>query len=304
MRTTIIRLILSACLLCLVSGCKDEKPPAGPLYGTKPLKQEQRTFSFAVHPLHNPARLNKAYQPLVDYLNSHLPDARIELEASRDYATFENKLKSRQPALILPNPWQTLQSINNGYHVIATAGDPEEFRGLFITRLDSGIKIPSDLINKTVSYPSPTALAACIMPQFYLHQQGIDMNRQVKNIYVGSQESSIMNAYLGRSAVAATWPVPWRAFQKEHPEEAAKLKVIWQTPHLINNSVMVRDDLPEELAAGITDLLLGLNSTEQGKKILSGLEISRFIPATDADYDQVRRYVERFEKEVRPVVMK
>lgn len=304
MPATIIKLILTSCLLVLLAGCEADKPPAGPQYSSKPLRQEQQSIPFAVHPLHNPAKLSKAYQPLVDHLNRHLPGAMIELEASRDYATFEGKISSREPALILPNPWQTLQSMKNGYHVIATAGDPEEFRGIFITRRDSGIESPSDLIGKTVSYPSPTALAACIMPQFYLHQHGININRQVKNIYVGSQESSIMNAYLGHSAVAATWPIPWRAFQKEYPEEAAKLKILWSTPHLINNSMMVRDDLPEQLRTGITALLLNLHNSGEGKDILSGLEISRFLPATDRDYDQVKRYVERFEKEVRPVKQK
>ena len=68
--------------------------------------------------------------------------------------------------------------------------------------------------------------------------------RDIENRYVGSQESSIMNAYLGQTAAGATWPPPWRAFQKEHPREAAELKVIWETESLVNNSVMVRDDVP------------------------------------------------------------
>ena len=46
------------------------------------------------------------------------------------------------------------------------------------------------------------------MPQYYLHQQGIDVNRDIQNAYVGSQESSIMNAYLGQSAAGVTWPPP------------------------------------------------------------------------------------------------
>ena len=154
--------------------------------------------------------------------------------------------RSSAPAarILLPNPWQTLEAMKVGYHVIAMAGDAEDFKGIFIVRKDSGIKTPADLRGKVVSYPSPTALAACIMPQYFLHRNGIDVNRDIENAYVGSQESSIMNAYLGKSAAGATWPPPWRLFQQDHPAEAAQLKVIWETPSLLNNSVMVRDDVP------------------------------------------------------------
>ena len=110
-----------------------------------------------------------------------------------------------------------------------------------------------------------------------------------------------MNAYLRLTAAGATWPPPWRAFQKDHPKEASELKVMWETEPLINNSVMVRDDVPVRVADQVRMLLLGLDGTPEGKVILAGMETARFLPASDEDYDVVRRYVARFEKEVRPV---
>ena len=43
------------------------------------------------------------------------------------------------------------------------------------------------------------------MPQWYLHERGIDVGRDLINRYVGSQESAIMNAYLGQAAAGCTW---------------------------------------------------------------------------------------------------
>jgi phosphonate transport system substrate-binding protein len=170
-----------------------------------------------------------------------------------------------------------------------------------VVRRDSGLKRPADLKGKSVSYPSPTALAACIMPQYFLHNHGIDVNADIENRYVGSQESSIMNVYLRLTAAGATWPMPWRAFKKDHPREAAELKVIWETESLVNNSVMVRGDVPPEVGEQVRVLLLGLDRSKEGKSILAGMEAARFLPASDGDYDVVRRYVSRFEGEVRPV---
>lgn len=297
--------LLAIALLILLSGillgCDKEPESSGPRFGAKPLNAGVPVYRLAVHPLHNPAKLMQAYQPLVEYLNSQINGVRFDLEASRDYANFEEKFRQRKPELLLPNPWQTLEAMKVGYHVVAMAGEAQDFKGLFVVRRDSKVRQPADLRGKAVAYPSPTALAACIMPQYFLHGYGINVNTELDNRYVGSQESAIMNAYLGKTAAGVTWPPPWRAFQKEHPHEATELKVIWETESLINNSVMVRDDVPPELAQQVRALLLGLAGSAQGKAILAGMETASFFPASDADYDVVRQYVARFEREVRPV---
>ena len=295
-----------ACLLVaiLLAAC-DQQPAEKPLhYSSTPVGAATPIYRLAVHPLHNPQKLSEAYQPLIDHLNRQLVGVQIELEASRDYPAYEKKFRAREPSFLLPNPWQTLQAMKVGYHVIAMAGDAKDFKGIFIIRKDSGIKLPTDLKGKVVSYPSPTALAAAIMPQYFLHTQGININRDIQNVYVGSQESSIMNVYLGKSAAGATWPPPWRLFQKDHPAEAAQLELIWETSSLINNSVMARDDVPETVREQVTKSLLELTQTPQGKTILAGMETGRFHAADDASYGVVTDYIKRFEKEVRLVESK
>lgn len=287
------------------SGCQSEtETPREPQYGDKPAESPKPLYRLAVHPLHNPSKLAEAYQPLIDYLNQQITDVRFELEASRDYQVYEAKFRAREPEFLLPNPWHTLEAIKVGYHVIAMAGDAKDFKGLFIVRKDSGITAPADLKGKAVSYPSRTALAACIMPQYYLHTHGMDVNRDIENRYVGSQESSIMNAYLGESAAGATWPPPWRLFQKDHPKEAAELTIAWETPSLLNNSLMARDDVPAGIRDKLQALILALHATPEGLSILAGMETARFYPAADDSYDIVRDYVAEFEKTVRPVEQK
>lgn len=296
-----VALLLTAMFL---TAC-DRPPVEKPLeYSKAPAAPILPTYRFAVHPLHNPKMLAAAYQPLIDHLNRQLTGARLELEGSRDYQAFEQKFRNRAPEFLLPNPWQSIEAMKVGYRVIAMAGDAADFKGIFIVRKDSGIKTPVDLKGKTVSYPSHTALAACIMPQYFLHQQGIDVNRDIQNAYVGSQESAIMNAYLGQSAAGVTWPPPWRLFKQDHPAEAAQLTVIWETPALLNNSVMVRDDVPPAVSQKVRQALLELPQTGAGKEILAGMSTARFHAADDASYQKVRDYVTRFEKEVRPVERK
>lgn len=294
-------LLIPAVLSLFAVGCdKQPEQPAGPVY-QEASETARPVYRLAVHPLHNPRKLTEAYQPLIDHLNENIQEVHFELEASRDYQAYEAKFRDRKPQLILPNPWQTLEAMKVGYKVIAMAGDARDFKGIFIVRRDSGIETPADLKGKVVSYPSHTALAACIMPQRYLHDNGIDIHKDIENRYVGSQESSIMNALLGEVAAGATWPPPWRLFMRDRPEDAAQLKVIWETPPLMNNSVMVRDDIPDHVVARVSKLITSLHETGKGKLILKGMETARFHHADDESYKPVRDFVDDFEKDVRLV---
>ena len=275
---------------------------AEPRYSVKGT-EVTREYVFAIHPLNNPARLFEIYGPLIDYLNRNIPNVKFRLEASRNYEEFDKKLYSRQLDFALPNPYQTLNSLNHGYHVIAKMGDDNKFAGVILVRRDSGINKLSDLKGKKVSYPARTALAATMMPQYYFQTHGLDVNRDIENLYVGSQESSIMNVYLGNVAAGATWPLPWDAFRKEHPDIASALEVKWETAPMINNGVVVKDDVPELLARQVAQLLNSLHTTGEGKAILAGMPLSRFELADDKRYEVIEDFLNKFNRTVYPIEM-
>ena len=217
-----------ASILLAACGQDDGSATTGPKF-TAQAPEVGKEYIFAIHPLHNPMRLSEVYGPVIDYLNRNIPDAKFRLEASRNYEEFDKKLYARKFDFALPNPYQTLNSLKHGYHVIAKMGDDYKFTGVILIRRDSGIKEPADLKGKKVSYPARTALAATMMPQYFFQTHGLDVNRDIENLYVGSQESSIMNVYLGIVAAGVTWPLPWEAFQKEHPDKASELELKWET---------------------------------------------------------------------------
>ena len=127
------------------------------------------------------------------------------------------------------------------------------------------------------------------------------MNRDIENLYVGSQESSILNVFHGFVAAGATWPVPWHAFQKEHPDQAEKLVVRWQTDTLPNVGWVAREDVPLALVQKFAHALFDLQNSEEGRRLLAALPIDGFEAANDETYRPVRDYLRTFSKTVRPV---
>ena len=287
--------ILASMTGCLQQDASSHEPE---VVETHNLKTEYR---FAVHPLHNPTRLFEVFNPLLEYLNNNIKDSHFILEASRDYATFDNKLKQKTVSFALPNPYQTLIALEHDYRVIAKMGDDINFKGIILVRKDSHIRKPKDLKGKSVSFPAPTALAATMLPQYYLHTHGLNINKDITNKYVGSQESSIMNVFLGTTAAGATWPPPWQALSNERPELKEQLKVIWETQSLPNNSIVVRNDVPDTLAIQVQTLLANLHNTTEGKLILEKMYLSKYEIADNETYNSVKKFVTKFDKTVRPL---
>lgn len=285
----------------LLAGCGKQEEGYQPGFGEQAAAGSVREYVVGIHPLHNPKRLFEVYGPIVEYLDAGIPEARFRLEASRNYEEFDKKLDDGHFDFAMPNPYQTVRSLRHGYRVFGKMGDDADFRGIILVRRDSGIREVTDLKGKKVSYPAPTALAATMMPQYYLHTHGIDANRDIENLYVGSQESSIMNVLRGHVAAGATWPVPWKIFQQENPGLAAQLEVKWQTETLPNNGWVVRRDVPPELAERFAALLFGLNGSEEGRAMLARLPVSGFEAATDETYRPVSEYLRVFSETVRRV---
>ena len=287
-------------LLALVA-CSDQDNMAyQPGFATKS-RDQSKEYVVGVHPLHNPRRLMESYGPILKYINIRIPEARFRLEPASSYDEFDKKLFSGYYDLAMPNPYQTVRSIRHGYHVFAKMGDDEEFRGIILVRKDSGIHVIADLKGKAVAYPARTALAATMLPQYYLYMHGLDINFDIENRYVGSQESSILNVLRGHAAAAATWPLPWKVFSVENPEMANQLEVKWQTVSLINNGWVARSDVPEPIVTKFKAQLLNLNQTDEGKRILARLPVSKFETATNDTYLPVIEFLETFSINVREI---
>ncbi len=278
-------------------GCGTSGSAPGPTYTQVP-PDPRREFVFAIHPLHNPQRLLEIYGPILDRLNAENPEFRFRLEASRDYAAFERKLEARTVHFALPNPYQTLRCEASGYRIFGKMGDDRNFRGLLLVRRDSGIHEVRDLSGKRIAYPAPTALAATMMPKYFLQTHGLDVARETRSLYVGTQESVILSVLYGSAEAGGTWPVPWLAFLHEHPEQARQLVVQWQTETLPSNGLVVRDDVPAEVTLRVEQVLFRLHEDPEGRRLLARIPLSRFESASSATYDPVRRFLGKFERTV------
>ncbi len=269
----------------LLTGCNDTEK--APTYRPSAKEVNVTTYTLGIHPYLNSKKMHRSYRPILDMIESKAGDIDIVLETSSSYEEYNTKLYRGDFDFSLPNPFQTYNALSHGYKVVARMKPDSVFRGIFVARRELGLKDPLELKGKKISFPAPTALAATMMPLYFLHEHGIDIQNDIEKKYVGSQYSSILNAYSFDTTAAATWPPPWEAWVKENPEKAQKMEVLWQTEPLINNGFVVKKGLDPQVVDKVVALLIALDRSKRGERLLENAGFAGFSKADDNDYIEV-----------------
>jgi len=278
--------ILVTALAAASAGAQGYKPS-----GAAPA---QETYVFGVHPYTNPQDLFDAYAPIMRYLEQKLPGSRFEVEASRDYPDYEAKLAARRFHFSLPNPAQAVASFEHGYRVIAKMTPDEDFRGLFIARADDAPASPKELAGKTVCFTSATALAGTLQPLMWLHDQGVDV-KSLKIKYVGSQFSSILNAWSGEYDACGSTSRFFRTWSRNNPDKTRDIKLLWRTPPLPHNAVIARDDVPADVAGKVARALAGLDKDPAVDQSQFRIDQQHFELADNNAYKPVIDFLRRYD---------
>ncbi len=290
--------LLAAAALLAACGKQDAPAPGyAPTFVAPPARPKVTEYTFGVTPMSNFRNVYDVFQPILDHINASLPNARLVLEVPRGLEEHEQQLRARGFAFALSNPYHTWRAARrDGYRIFAKMGDDAAFRGIWLVRRDSGIHVLADLKGKKVGFPPKSALAATMMTQLQLKQNGIDPARDIEASYVGSQHASIMAVYHRTVAAGATWPLAWLTFQRMHPAEARLLEVRFPTGSLVNQGIVARDDVPPELVQKVGQLMVAMSTTDKGRALLAQVPVAGFEAAGDAQYDVVRVFMEQYKR--------
>ncbi len=285
-------------IFCFFSCSRKVDEKYSPQFSTEnAITNNKKEIVFAPHPLHNPQRLQEMFSPIIDILNQEIPEIHFVLESSKSYSEYNEKIKSKRIDILLPNPYQTFIALKNDYNVFGKMSDDFNFKGIILVKKDGPIKSIKDLKGKTISFPAQTAVAGSMMIQYYLQKHGINVkNKEINPKYVGSQESSILAVYHNDADAAGTWPMTWNSYSSENSEIKNDLRILFSTETLINNSLMVKKDFNKELLEKIKRVFFTLHNTENGKKILNRIMLSKFEFSTNEQYQSAKIFFDNYKK--------
>lgn len=254
-----------------------------------PLGQAQAAGSYKLSmlPRYSPEEISKRITPLAETLSVKL-NVKVEPVVASDFQEYEQRLKRDDIKIGYENPYVYVR-VSDQQEVLAMASkgrDGNRFRGIIITRADSDIIEISDLKGKTVSIVSRSSAGGFLSQKVTLQEHGLDVDKdlQLEEALDNKQENVIFSVYYGDADAGFIRESALNKVDAYVPK--SQIRVIKRTAWLPNWALSVSRSLPVGIRQAIKNIVLGLSKDH---KALKALRIDNFLPASDIDYDVMRK---------------
>ncbi len=248
----------------------------------------QQTLKVTTIPAAAATEQIRKFGPLTKYLERTV-GMKVEFTPVNDYPAAVESLVNKQVDLVWFGGFTFVQAhLRSGGKVVPIAQREEDtqFRSVFISQTDSGIKTLADLKGKQVSFGSASSTSGHLMPRSFLLDAKIDPDKDFKRVaYSGAHDATIASVVGGRVDAAALDITVWRKFVDEKKVDTAKVNVFFTTPPYFNYNWSVHADMPAALRERITKALLDLSmANPEGKEILTLNRATKYVPTSPENY--------------------
>ena len=168
-----------------------------------------------------------------------------------------------------------------GYKVIARwSGEP--IRGVIVVPTDSPIRELRQLEGRRVAFPSRDAFAAYAVPLVAFKRAGVTM----QEVLAANQEGALAQLKARRVDAAA---VNSRFLGQYEEREAVRFRTIFVSDAYPDLAVIAHPRIPAAVVERVRGALIGMKSDPSAAPVLARARSQGFDPATDREYDGVRR---------------
>ncbi len=240
-------------------------------------------------PDENPTELLRIYTPFAEYLSREL-GMRVQFTPVVDYAATVEGLAARKLDLVWYGGFTSVQAVRRTGGLatrLAMRQEDAEFKSVFVTRKDSGIKSLADLRGKTFAFGSVSSTSGHLMPRYFLLKSGIDPDRDFaqKPAFSGAHDATALWVESGKVDAGALNFLVWDKLVETRKVDLGKVTVFWTTPPYVDYVWTARSDLDPGLREKITAAFLKLRYDNPADRRLLDLHRTRgYSRAHDEDW--------------------
>ena len=250
------------------------------LFSPAALAQQPAPLAFGVLNQQSPALTAERWNPILAYVSatSGVP---LQLKMGRTVQDTDAMMGRGDFDFVFTN--HNFQSDFDAvpFKVLARwAGEP--IRAVIAVPADSSIRYLRELEGKRVSFPSTDAFVAYAVPVVALKREGV----RVEEVFGGNQEGTLAQLKAKRVEAAA---VNSRFLAQYAEREQLQFREIYESEGFPDLAVIAHPRVPAATVERVRRALLGMSSDPRAAAILNGAKSKGFEPASERDYDGVRR---------------
>lgn len=280
-----------ATLLALGACGGDSKPAA---------KAQPKEITFSILSAENEASMAPLWTPLLDDMSAQI-GVKVKPYFATNYTSLIEAMRFNQVQVGWFSALPALEAVKRAdaqvLGRVIQAGGEETYTSVLIAKKGSGITLDKVLAcGKKYSFGLGDAksTSGTLAPMAYLFTpKNVEPAKCFKAVRSASHQANAFSVANGVLDVATNNSVGILFFQRQQPDLAKNLDVIWTSPPLPESSIVARKDLDPAIKEKMRQFFLtyGVGAGPQADKqraVLKGLTYGGFRPADDSYLDPVR----------------
>lgn len=174
------------------------------------------------------------------------------------------------------------------------------YYSLIIVNRDSPVRSFRELRGRTFAFTDPLSNTGTLVPTYMLAKMNETPASFFKeHVYTHKHDMSVKMVADKLVDGAAVDSLIWEYMNRRSPDITSRTRIVEKSPPYGIPPVVVSKSADPEIRKLLSDLFLNAHNDEEGRKILKGMMIDRFVPVSDRAYDSVREMISWTEKNQR-----
>lgn len=247
-------------------------------------------IKFGVLPRLSAVEMQAMFSPLADYLSKEVGE-KVTLVVPKDFDAYKEMVKNGQIDLGFANSLVYIEIKRNmnirPFVVCIEEKMGTKFRGIFITRKDSGIDSLQNLKGKKLIFVDKSSVVY-LTGILRLEREGFDVNKDFTILPFAKKVDNVAMAVFSKAADAGV--IREDDLEKtKNKVDLEQIRILDYTEYSPNWPMFTTPNLGKVTAAKVKAALLKLNpNNPESQKILESAKLTGFTSVEDSDYDSLR----------------
>jgi phosphonate transport system substrate-binding protein len=231
------------------------------------------------------------YRQLLDYIGKKM-GIHVKFVDREDYAQINTLVKEGRVdvAFVCGGPYVDGHREFGMKLLVAPQVNGESvYYSYIIVAKESPIKSFEELRGKIFAFTDPLSNTGKLVPTYMLAQMNETPETFFKRFfYTKSHDKSIEAVALGVADGAAVDSLIWEYANRNSPKYTSRTRIIKKSPPYGIPPVVVRANLDPKIEKKLRKIFLNMHKDPEGRKILDGMMIDKFVLIDDSAYDSIR----------------